>query len=276
MKKIAVCISGQSRTWNYCKENITRFFNITHMGIEQAEVDFFLHTWDTNTYKEHIFGTSTYSAPWDESADCNGIVEHFNPKMYEIESYNKFKAIRDNVYTFPVTAWEPMYHSYKKSIHFKRTYELENEFEYDLVIKTRFDCIFNPNIPMLAFTPEPMKAYSSRQIHRMANEFGTPNFDEAVFFGDSKTMDLLSLTGDAHIQNRILSISPKFIFDPEPEMYYGPGTLIYRHMTNMNICPDYHYQPFNYFVARKHVVESGLSPITDWDKVVVSCQDWYR
>lgn len=277
--KIAVCLSGQSRVWNYAKENIMRFYNIDHIGLNPAEVDFFIHTWDINSYRDHTIGTLYYSEWWEEAADTNGIVEYFKPKGCEIESYNQYKINRNNVWNFNITAWEPMYHSFKKSINLKRNYELANNFEYDLVIKSRFDCMFNPKTPFEAFMPASMKAYSSRRIGRLVYEFNHPNFDEATFFGESKTIDLLSLTGDLHLQNRknkFKMVELGDIFNPLPEKYFGPGALIFKHMVNMHICPDYHPNPFNYFVARRHVVETGLDPINDWDKVVSSCQDWYR
>lgn len=275
-RKIAVCLSGQSRVWDYTKENIMRFYNIDHIGLNPAEVDFFIHTWDINSYRDHTIGTSYYSEFWDEAADTNGIIEYFKPKGWEIESYNQYKINRNNVWNFHLTAWEPMYHSFKKSINLKRNYELENNFEYDLVIKSRFDCMFNPNTPFEAFIPDIMKAYTTTSIHRITNEFNCSNFDEAVFFGESRTMDLLSLTGDLHLINRKKMIEIGDTFNPMPEIYFGPGSLIFKHMVNMHICPDYHPKPFHYFVARRHVVDTGYCPIADWDKVAASCKDWYR
>ena len=252
-----------------------RFFNITHMGIDPVQVDFFFHTWDINSYRDHVIGTNIYSEYRDEPVACSNLAEYFKPKKYEIENFNEFKLTRDKIYPFPITAWEPMYHSYKKSINFKRNYELENDFEYDLVIKARLDCIYNPMRPFQAYPAEPWKLYSSRRITKIATEFPA-NFDEAIFFGESKILDLLAFTGDAHLKNRIISSDSISKFDPDPEIFDGPGSLLYRHMTRMNIIPDYHTDQFSYFVARRHVVDTELCPINDWDKVVSSCQDWYR
>ena len=44
--RVAVCISGQSRTWKVAYKSILSFFD---MG---ANVDFFIHTWDTNSYRD--------------------------------------------------------------------------------------------------------------------------------------------------------------------------------------------------------------------------------
>ena len=102
------------------------------------------------------------------------------------------------------------------------------------------------------------------------------NFDEAIFFGESKTVDLIAATGDLHMLNRSTKEhQSKIEFDILPEVFYGPGALIYKHMTDMNICPSQHFVPFIYVVARLHTVSSGLNPMTDWPQVVQSCKDWY-
>ena len=44
--KIAVCVSGQARTWEYCKENIKKVFTDT----DDYQFDFFIHTWDRNDF----------------------------------------------------------------------------------------------------------------------------------------------------------------------------------------------------------------------------------
>jgi len=279
--KIAICISGQSRTWDYCKNNILNFYNITNFNDTEVDVDYFFHTWDINSYRDHVKGTTHYSEYKDEPFTAGDeLIDFFKPKVAEVESYSTFIQKRNKLYPRQhLTVWEPMYHSIKKSINFKRQYEIDNDFEYDLVIKTRFDCIYDPSSKFLPHVPESLKAYSSIPVGRIVNEFNAPNFDEAVFFGESRTMDLLALTGDLHMLNRINKKDSLINeFDILPELFYGPGALIYKHMTDMNIYPGHHFTPFNYFVARLHVVNSGLDPINsnDWPHIVESCRDWYR
>jgi hypothetical protein len=275
--RIAVCISGQSRTWEYCKDNILHFYDITEHAQDRVEVDYFLHTWDINSYKDHVSGNEYTNFRDEPFNDGNRLIEAFNPKIAEVERYSDFVAKRNLQYpNFPLTAWESMYHSIKKSINFKRLYELDKNFEYDLVIKTRFDCIYDPGIKFIAYIPEVMKAYSSYTISRILHEFNSNNFDEAIFFGESRTVDLISAAGDLHMLNRSTKeYQSSMEFDILPEAFYGPGALIYKHMTDMNICPSHHFVPFYYVVARQHTIDLGLNPMTDWPQVVKSCKDWY-
>ena len=58
---IAVCLSGQSRTWSTAKENILNYFDVkinTHKNCK-INVDFFIHTWDNTSYK-NFNGTNIY------------------------------------------------------------------------------------------------------------------------------------------------------------------------------------------------------------------------
>ena len=45
IKRIAVCFSGQARTWRTAKDNILKYFDLSEQG---CQVDFFIHTWDIN------------------------------------------------------------------------------------------------------------------------------------------------------------------------------------------------------------------------------------
>ena len=48
IKRIAVCFSGQARTWRTAKDNILKYFDLSEQG---CQVDFFIHTWDINQYR---------------------------------------------------------------------------------------------------------------------------------------------------------------------------------------------------------------------------------
>ena len=48
VKRIAVCFSGQARTWRTAKDNILKYFHLSEQG---CQVDFFIHTWDNNQYR---------------------------------------------------------------------------------------------------------------------------------------------------------------------------------------------------------------------------------
>ena len=192
-KRIAICFSGQARTWEYCVENIKRFFST--IGGGDNKIDYFIHTWDVNSYRGHTTLDRDQLTSFDDS---KSLYDAYKPVEFEVENFNTYVDCRK--YSFPITAWEPMYHSYKKSINFKRCYELKHDFEYDIVIKARLDCIYDPDAPLTMPHIVPLVAYTSREINKMSLEFFYNDFDEALFFGDSLTMDLLSLTGDLHLK----------------------------------------------------------------------------
>jgi len=273
--KIAVCLCGQSRTWNYCKENIKNFYDNAYHDSNNIEVDYFIHTWDINTWRYPKQDHSIFhDEPFTEHEDlCN----FFNPKKFEIENHESFIEKRNVLYpNVQYITWESLYHSIKKCILLKRTYELENNFEYDIVIKARFDCFYNPNSCFMTQKPEALKAYTTHNIVKMKKEFFANNFDEAIFFADSKTMDLLSLVGDLHMEKKFDYLSnPGMDMDFLTEISYGPGAIMYENMMEMNIQPSVHYQSFNYYVARSVHLNSGLDINSNFEESVKLCHDWY-
>jgi len=72
----------------------------------------------------------------------------------------------------------------------KRQYEIDNDFEYDLVIKTRPDVVFDPRYH---FSWEPLEdnILFATQGGLMESEFHMFNTNDMVFYGKSYTMDLV-------------------------------------------------------------------------------------
>ena len=73
--KIAVCLSGQTRTFDYCKESILEFFN---------DCDFFCHTYDYNSY--HEANVKPINDGWDKDIqDFYDIIAKGQKKKVEIK-----------------------------------------------------------------------------------------------------------------------------------------------------------------------------------------------
>jgi len=77
IRKIAVCLSGQARTWRTAKDNILKYFDLVEQG---CEIDFFIHTWDINQYRDKndivwLQRTDQKVAP-NEKED---LIQAFNP-----------------------------------------------------------------------------------------------------------------------------------------------------------------------------------------------------
>lgn len=62
--------------------------------------------------------------------------------------------------------------------------------------------------------------------------------------------------------------------DLQPDMYYGPGCLIYEHLTNLGIHPD-GGRHIEYAVVRSTAVEENLNGIYDYDKIRRKWFEWY-
>lgn len=131
--RIAVCISGQIRTGVIVSKNIKHF-----LGSLYSNCDFFIHTWDTNTTISYC-GSNIYPDNEKVTQDTIDKIKNiYNPKkiqvddLYEITK-NKIKT-NNNI--------KILWYSFYKSVEYKRRYEIENDFIYDLVLKLRFDIVF--------------------------------------------------------------------------------------------------------------------------------------
>jgi hypothetical protein len=138
--RIAVCFSGQMRTALEAHTSIMRF-----LGNQLPNVDFFFHTWDIKSEKK-LFGdlrddvdyTHNQYEPLDKLLK---IVKIYQPKKYIVESHedyiNTLENKKDN---------SSLWYSWYKSLKLVKDFEKENNFEYDIIIKMRFDVIYKPNI----------------------------------------------------------------------------------------------------------------------------------
>lgn len=123
--KIAVCISGQTRTFDYCKESIKRFF---------PDCDFYCHTYDYNTY--HDVDVEVAWTEWSPNI-VDTIKETLNPKDLKITSRKEAETI------FKSMGWrgaESDINCY--SMFYSMIESFDYDFsEYDFVVKTRWDII---------------------------------------------------------------------------------------------------------------------------------------
>jgi len=126
--KIAVCISGQTRTFNYCKESLLEFF---------PNCDFYCHTYDYNSYHEP--GISPILDDWEETI-IDDIKNTLNPIDFKLttreESVKLFKSIGWSGDEGAINNYSMVY-----SILESFNYDLS---KYDFVIKTRYDLIYDP------------------------------------------------------------------------------------------------------------------------------------
>lgn len=144
--KIALCLSGHVRniesTFNSLKKNV----------LDLHDVDVFLHSWDTHGWRveglvsKSFKGFDYYSSKIDEQK----IVDLLKPKRYKFEVYTdieqtfiqKSERYKDQLRVPDRDRPSNLVSSYykiKKCNELKKEYEKENNFTYDLVIRSRFD-----------------------------------------------------------------------------------------------------------------------------------------
>ena len=174
--KIAVCMSGQLRQWEMAKENQKWFWETS--GVE---IDYFIHTWDYSGDREGV--SQPYITRDVSRKEFDTLVDWYKPKgcMFDDRKQDFFYA-NDH--------WSSLFYSMAHSMMLKRQYEIDNDFEYDLVIKTRPDVVFDPRYH---FSWEPLEdnILFATQGGLMESEFHMFNTNDMVFYGTSYTMDLV-------------------------------------------------------------------------------------
>jgi hypothetical protein len=275
-KKIAICLSGQSRTWRTAKDNILNYFNFLD---ENIEVDYFIHTWDINQFrrKEDInwIDRPNVKVPPTEKDE---LICAFNPIDIELEEYKEGEH---------VTIWASLLYSFMKSIWLKRKYEIENDFRYDLVIRARMDINYpmigscNLNFPLNKFHIhhiQNLTGYSTLSvIARFPTEFNYPCFDDVFFYANSPTMDIISncYRWYTNIIKENMKSHHKGEWIQNSTYWYGPGTILYKYLIENSIHPQ-GYRQIPYYVVRKEVEECGLHSIHNWTDIRDFSHEWYK
>ena len=230
--RIAVCLSGQLRNWELAYHN-----QMIHWIHGEHDVDYFTHTWNYSGDRTHISHDYVYRDIDDNEYDR--FIQIYKPKKSILES-KKQEFFYDNDH------WSSLFYSFSKSILLKREYELENNFEYDIVVKSRPDVIFNPlekpkwpwafttNKHELDFAKE---TYSDNKLFTthagsMPQEFGMFNINDCVFLSNSYTMDLM-MNIYFYRQQKINKNIPHY----KNYAIMGPGVLMNEFCHDTGITP---------------------------------------
>jgi hypothetical protein len=139
MKRIAICLSGQLRTWRKVIDTWKYIVNDN-----DVQVDYFLHVWSENTIPKIGVPHTELELLDINHYEFDDIIKILKPVKYTIESQEQFlKTIVDKEYINP---YECQYYSMFKSCELKTKHEIENNFTYDVVAKVRFDLHFKYGI----------------------------------------------------------------------------------------------------------------------------------
>ena len=132
--KIAVCISGEIRTAAAVFEDMKSF-----LGELYPYCDFFIHCANTKTHKTFNVSNVTFRPSLETNESLAIIEKIYQPKKILMEEYTSTEGYQVS----ERYGIQPLWYSFWKSIELKNEYEFENNFEYDYVVKLRFDLSLN-------------------------------------------------------------------------------------------------------------------------------------
>lgn len=256
MKRIAVCISGQLRNWRTCVANQKWFWTSS-----QCEVDYFVHSWDYSMERTAV------SKPYEQRDITHEEWEEFN------EAYEPKLSIFDTKrqdYFFDGDHWSSLFYSLSQSILLKRKYEIENGFEYDIVVKSRPDVVFSPTYHFSYDLIQDNVVYTTHG-GLLEHEFNGFNFNDCVFYTNSYTMDLLI---DLYFY-RISKIDPKSkTYDPRFHLV-GPGVLMRNFFGEYGIVGIPSFEFLETLVKKGHPEGLDLLDPQEFRGMEKYFRDWY-
>lgn len=226
---VAVCLSGQPRTWRGALPSILHHFQPT----DRCQFTFFGHAWAENSWK------TLYS---NQQKDY--LFERLGAEALEAELKTNLQLAAllvqpqaENTVNGRYLTWGPMLKSAMICNFLKTRHEIVNDVTFDLVVKTRWDSLYEPNSKFedglpLRLHPNALYCETSADFTR---EFRLPAIDDISYFGSSQTMDVVDslyhyLANDQLIaqlsggENRVAAYD-----------LVGPGVLLHKWASLRNI-----------------------------------------
>jgi hypothetical protein len=235
--KVAICISGLPRT----AINAFPIFKNFFQSIDRYDV--FYHTWAKDIGDQ----------------DLRHIHELYSPISYKVQT----PLVSDS------GSWGSMLYSIMMANEIKKQHEIDNNFRYDLVIKTRFDLVFPERCRFPignAVTPRTIYSPGGNQgINH--TDYESHGMHDVLFWGDSQSMDIAT-NAYMYYKHRALAADNELIYGRKFDVgniYYSAGNLIYNHCTRQNIAVTKFVQGIMEIPWRTDVAH--LDPFTDYQLI---------
>ena len=224
--KIAVCISGQSRTWKSAVPG-----TLHHFSSNTHEYQFFGHTWNENSWKTLFSGYHDY------------LHERLDPAKLEREMREAIplRALKIDPQASCVVngqyfTWAPMLKSAMLANNMKTQFEIKNDMMFDVVVRTRWDALYDPRVKFenfipLHFHPNALYCMSSADF---VHEYRLPAVDDIMYFGSSTAMNIVDSIYHYYVNNQLNLM----IGNGHPAKAYdnvGVGVLLYKWATHRNL-----------------------------------------
>lgn len=117
--RVAVCLSGQPRTYREVARNVREVFEVP-----EVEVDYYIHTWTEDT----CGNVGIYNRKYDRVALKKDLELLYSPKAIKVEHWSQIPALG-------VSHWAPKTYSMSKALELCYA----SGVQYDIVVWTRLD-----------------------------------------------------------------------------------------------------------------------------------------
>lgn len=280
--KIALCFSGQPRTWDKCNPGWEKF----KQRLEQhfnAEVDVFCHAWDFNTPPHAVMSSHAVNNN-DRSFDYrrvlgipiseeekNNLLTALKPKKYIIENEKISRSKSEEIIELnrqnknehgvcPIEWAGSQFYAIMYASHLKKLYEFEQGIRYDICFRMRYDLYFNDNEIDWFFNPANTDArlpeYNTVYSCHTAKDASCIPFHklgDIFWYADSPTFDRicdfyrwLPMLGSRSFNGQITS--------NEHALYFY-AKMLRMHVHGLSVDPKI-YRQSDYIDRR---IQSGLS-----------------
>lgn len=210
--KIAICFSGQIRTWRRCVDS---WIHILEHNGSRDNIDVFCHFWDFNSVPNSVPDHPKVSIPADP-IEIQEVIKVLNPKKYLIESEKTFPLF-SNTQAITHGPFISQFYGIMKAANLKRQYEIENHMQYKGVVRARYDAYYTHNMT------EFYKNISPNTMHGFHMGWDSMTFrgrmGDIFWISDSDTYDLIA---DYYINlgyidknwftDRQVGVSPEWVF----------------------------------------------------------------
>ena len=208
MKRIAICFSGQPRTWEKCSDTWDLLFHKIEEKFN-AEVDIFCQAWDFNTSSHAVVINKPvnflqYTGVAISEEEKKRLVNVMQPKDFIFENetaslssvYQTLNRNRNQImqHGASVIPWaSSQFYAIMRSAHLKKKYEFEHGFKYDMCLRMRYDlffdegqlgCLLGHDLEM----PEYNTLYSCH-TSRDEHTFPYVRLGDVFWYSDSVTFD---------------------------------------------------------------------------------------
>ena len=277
--KIAVCFSGESRTWKNALASIKDFYSGDH------KFYFFGHVWANNTWGNHpAFPEPEILDPKELEEELRAnirfakLVVEPHKAVSDYSEYEQYIWPEEEIFgkklalntTVPIT-WRSPFYSMMRSNHYKYLCEQNNNMHFDVVVRARLDVCYQPGSKLDQFLPsviQPHAVYCNTNYFK--HEYMMPAINDVFYFGSSDTMDLIDSFYRVYHNGDFFKMLDCDYFDGGYKTV-GPGVLLYKWLGMKNILPI--NAGFMQMPVIRKTAEDLVWPF-DFDKILEAYSAW--